>query len=348
MGFLTWLREGIKGVGEWLLPLAPEGGARRLNPVVRWVLHLLVLAVVLVVLFLLNKAFKIDGLIPQPRALAPFWLPILFLLLYLLGWVSWWLWKLLLPEEVVSSFPDIDAAWDEAVRLLAQQGLQLTELPLFLVLGRPDGPEEPLFQAAQLGLVVKQAPADERAPVHVYASREAAYVSCAGASLLGRQAANLAGETSPAELTPPPGSGFEEDPESKTLRPGAAPGPVKAIADIVSRIHRESREPTEEEQRQLRLLERKDRPRLSLLKNPAELELYGARLDHLCRLIARDRRPYCPLNGILVLLPYAATDSDDDATQTGDILRRDLETLRRGLRVHCPLFALVCDLETTA
>ena len=30
-----------------------------------------------------------------------------------------------------------------------------------------------------------------------------------------------------------------------------------------------------------------------------------ARLEHLCRLVAAERRPYCPANGVLVLLPWA-------------------------------------------
>jgi hypothetical protein len=347
MGFLTSLWEGIKSVGAWVFPVSDQArGARGLNPVLRWTLHILVLLLILIGLHLLNRYFRLAKLVTQAPLLAENWLPILFLLVYLLGWVAWWLWKLLMPEVETSNFPDIDAAWNEAMNTLGQAGLQITDLPLFLVLGRPDGPEEPLFQAAQLNLVVKQAPGRADAPVHVYASREAAYVSCAGASLLGRQAANLAGETNAMELPVQQGSG-EEDPESKTLRPGAAPGMVKDIAAIVSRINREARPPTEDEQRELKLLERKDRPRQSLLKNPAELALHTARMEHLYRLIVRDRRPYCPLNGVLVLVPYAASDSDDDATQTGDLLRRDLEALRRVLRVHCPLFALICDLETT-
>src|SRR2546428_703171 len=80
-------------------------------------------------------------------------------------------------------------------------------LPLCLALGRPEGPEdttgedkackaeELLFnQAAQLNLVIRQAPQGSGTPIHVYASREAVFVTCAGASLLGRQAAVLSGD----------------------------------------------------------------------------------------------------------------------------------------------------------
>jgi type VI protein secretion system component VasK len=69
------------------------------------------------------------------------------------------------------------------------------------------------------------------------------------------------------------------------------------------------------------------------------------RLRHLCRLVARDRQPYCPVNGLLVLLPLAATDSDDDAQNTAESCGRDLQTVRAALKVDCPLLAMVCDLE---
>src|SRR5262249_51303889 len=64
---------------------------------------------------------------------------------------------------------------------------------------------------------------------------------------------------------------------------------------------------------------------------------------YLCRLIARDRRPYCPLNGILILLPFAATDSDQHAATAGSLCRADLAATRAAARVYCPLLLLVCD-----
>jgi type VI protein secretion system component VasK len=83
-----------------------------------------------------------------------------------------------------------------------------------------------------------------------------------------------------------------------------------------------------------------------LLKNTSEVELQTARLEHLCRLIVRDRRPYIPINGLLLLISLGSTDMDTDAQQTGEILQRDLAAVQSTLKVHCPIFALVCDLET--
>jgi hypothetical protein len=65
-------------------------------------------------------------------------------------------------------------------------------------------------------------------------------------------------------------------------------------------------------------------------------------------LIARERRPYCPINGILLLIPLAATDDDTDMKETAALCQRDLIIAREALRVHCPIFGVLCDLERTS
>ena len=93
---------------------------------------------------------------------------------------------------------------------------------------------------------------------------------------------------------------------------------------------------------------RTDRPRQSLVKNADEAERLSERLRHLCLLIARERRPYCPINGILLLVPLAATDDDTDMKETASLCQRDLTTAREALQVHCPIYGVLCDLERTS
>src|SRR5437762_649603 len=81
---------------------------------------------------------------------------------------------------------DFAAAWEEAVRALNAQGLDVRDAPLFLILGRPGGGEGPLFQAAQMSFVVQQAPKRPDAPLAVWAAPDGIYVTCADASLTGR------------------------------------------------------------------------------------------------------------------------------------------------------------------
>ena len=76
-----------------------------------------------------------------------------------------------------------------------------------------------------------------------------------------------------------------------------------------------------------------------------EVQRQVARLDYVCRLIAHSRSPYCPLNGVLVLLPYAGFASDAKAAQCDAALGQDLHTVAEATRVACPVVGVVCDLE---
>src|SRR5262249_38150569 len=131
-----------------------------------WTIHFVIVAAILVGLYFLNERLNFRGFIPAHYPfLAKAWLSILFLLIYLLAFVSWWLWSLLAADEEDTEFPDIDRAWEQALDALGKKGIDLTDLPLFLVLGHPEGEEKTLFQAAQLQLVVNQVPHGE-APLH--------------------------------------------------------------------------------------------------------------------------------------------------------------------------------------
>src|SRR5262249_53466569 len=157
-------------------------------------------------------------------------------------------------------------------------GIDPRDVPLFLVLGRTEGPTAALFQASRLPLVVKQAPARADAPLYVFASREAIYVTCEGTSLLGSHAALLAGEgTKDFEL-----SSFTEDVQGTlamiemTMRPGNnAPSAVPAIQAILERAKNERRSLTPEEKRRIRTMARKDRTLKPPVRSPEEVELHA-------------------------------------------------------------------------
>ncbi len=317
-----------------------------------WVLHVIIVAGIVIGLYFLGQYFGWDRhLTNGPEPLRPYWAPILFLLVYTLGWLGYWLWTLLVPEEEASRFPDLDAAWEEAVQALHQARVDPMEAPLFLVLGRPAAGEDGLFNAAQLQLTVKGAPRDPTAPLHVYGNRDGIYVTCASACLLGEQAAILEGERAgmpnPSNVAETAPEGMSAN-EFATLQAAAVNRAQEALR-LYEKAQRERRELTTEEKSIIRGLEQEDRkksqPYPSLLKNPAELERLTARLEHLCRKIARERRPYCPINGILVLIPYAALATEEEANQTAALCQKDLQTARETLQLNCPAFALLSDLE---
>jgi hypothetical protein len=289
------------------------------------------------------------------------WLPLLFLLCYLLGWLIRLFWELMRAAPEESPFPDIDRAWEEAKRALAEAGPGLGEAPLFLLLGRPDEGEAAL--AAGLSPTVAGVPSWPGAPLRAYATAEAIYVTCAGASLLGAHCRVLAGELtlSRGGGDPPGGGGGGGDGGGATFGGGATIRPddldpevgrafsaVREAGAIEAAARKEGRALTKAEQGTLRRLRRRlaqaDRPQ-QLHAYAEEVERQSARLRHLGRLIARDRRPYCGVNGILLLVPMAATDDEADAHEAGTCCREDLATAQAALQVRCPVFALVCGLE---
>lgn len=357
MGLLTRLWNLIRQLVGLVLPLFSSArDFAALGPTARAVLHLLLVAAVLGLLYWLNYYFKIDVLVGYaPPPIPQFYLPLLFLIVYFLSWLGWWLWQLLWTEDEDASFPDIDAAWAEAVAELNAQGIDVRDAPLFLLLGRPGGGEAPLFQAAQLQFAVQQAPRRPDSPLHVWANADGIYVTCAGASLTGRFTDLLLGHGKSNSSVPLPDFVEGEFDPYKTLPPQ---GRLREVQTILAKAHAEGRRPdqlTPEEREEIRRLVSEDeswapqagaKPRTSLTKNHDEVEQYIARFTYLCRLISRDRRPFCPINGIMLLLPLPALTDDEEASQAASVLQYDLAAARKGLQMIFPIFTVVSDLES--
>jgi hypothetical protein len=327
--FFAWLGEALVNL---ILPASEEGGGRELSRGVRWLLHALLIALILALLYWINSpsVLNIPEKLPgQARWVQHGWLPILFLLFYALCWLGWWLWKLLSAQESEDDVPAVRHAWDEAMHALERQGIDLRDLPLILVLGRVAGPTRNLFDAADLRLTVKQAPASEDAPVHVWASPEAVFVVCEGCSLLAQQAATAAGE--------------EEEEDNATTTGSLMVRPE--LRALLNRVNRAGGAMTAEDRRQLEELSGKPRRVGAPIRDSAAVAESTRSLQQLCRLIVRARAPYVPLNGVLLLLPFAGIGTDQQALDVGVSARHDLTVTRRALQLTCPVLALVCDAE---
>lgn len=351
MGFITglayWGKNFFKGIA---LPTAKLGDQRKLGAVIRWTLHFALLAAVLVGLGLLNWYCGLDRLIRAPWALLrAAWLPLVFLQLYVAGWFVWWLSRILRTRPEGSEWPDVDAAWKEATLSLERAGIDLQNVPVYLIVGRPAGTMRSLFDAAEVPLSVPQSPRNPNAPLHVFANSEAVYVTCAETSLLGRHASILQEHAASREAAASNHTGQDDLDDFAGFSddgPGLGQGKVgsdteESLQSAVAMLVQEEPAPKPAP------LPATPLPRPSLLEQGDVLERTTSRLRHLCTLIARDRQPYCPVNGLLVLLPFAASDDELTSGQTAVLLERDLATIRESLEVRCPLITLVCDLETT-
>src|SRR6266403_1128514 len=124
MAFLTWLWNGLKKLVGLVLPFwAKASDYNTWGPGLRWTLRILLLVVIFVLFLLLQDFLQYRGYVSRPQILGKgpeflkrIWLPTFVILVILFFWVGWWVWKLWTQEEEESPFPDIDQAWDEAVR----------------------------------------------------------------------------------------------------------------------------------------------------------------------------------------------------------------------------------------
>ncbi len=334
MGFLRWIWDGLRQLIGLILPIFSKAADfRSYSSGAKIALHVLVLVVVLAGLTFLQNWVLLSFTLAFPNHpyLKWMWLPVLFLLVYVLVWLLWWLWHILLSEEAGSDFPDLDAAWGEISKALQAANIALQDVPLYLVLGRPAAGEAALFHAARLPFLVKQAPGPD-APVQAWANRQdGIYVACVDSSRLGSRASLLA--LTGAEDSGGAAAPLEFDAATATIG-GATIGAGMQV-NVGGLLDEQL--PEGERRRRAKALDVADQPELA--------RRLTARLEHLCRLVARERWPEPPVNGILVLIPHVATQSRAAAEGTTRDCQQDLESVWNVFRLSCPLFALVCDLE---
>ncbi|HZU37643.1 MAG TPA: type VI secretion protein IcmF/TssM N-terminal domain-containing protein [Gemmataceae bacterium] len=350
LALLKWLWNGIRKVVGLVLPVfAKAKDFQGWGTGLRWFVHIVLVAGVVVGLWFLDP-FVASWVHSGPDFLRAHFLTVTFGIVYALAWVLWWIWKLF-QEEEIKDYPDIDADWEEAKQALARAGLDLTQLPIFLVLGRPASSEEDLFKAAGLKLDVAHVPNRPDAALRVYANRDALYITCGGkSSQVGWLTAALVGDK-PGRVPAPVWSA--DDPMGQSMVVGDAEDALKTIGGqsqaipdaralmaLLEEARREGRDVTREDRAGMRQLA-VDRPALG----EGEAARLTSRLTYLCRLIEHDRRPWCPINGLLWLIPLGATDTDKDATDMAQAARQDLLAIRKTCRLHFPMLGMLCDME---
>lgn len=268
-------------------------------------------------------------------------------------WLKLWL------EGDVSRFPDIDAAWNDGLAALQENGFDVGSLPLFLVIGAPDERlAKSLFKATGFDLVVRDTPAG-LAPLRFHADDRAIYVSGIALGSLGklhqmaRSSSGQSGNRVPdvrgtmepsggirgtmvagggdirgtalatSSMVTESGPGVQESLSIRgTLVPGAGGGSApRSGGTTAAPSHGSS------------LLSRRDS------------ELEAERLYYVCELLRRARRPVCPINGALVLLPLDAVQQVLVARDIPAAIKQDLDTIRHGTRLRAPVTVLVTGME---
>lgn len=336
-------------VGLFLPIFSNAADFRRWPSWVKVLIGFVIVAAICVGLYFLQNHDRVrleELLAYAPPEIQQFFLPLLFLLLVLFSWLAYGLWVLFASGDEAAEFPDIQSAWAEAIHRLDASGMRVGDAPLFLVLGRPVSGLDALFLAAGVKEIVRT-PSQGEPPIRVYAWDEAIFVVCPGASAWGKFCTEVANPS--AE----PNWGGEGGAAAKTIGAGGFSFGLDPLLEAeLKELVRESqrRELTSHEADRLRELsdlmntaEAAPRRKVSLPED--ERVRQTRRLRYLCGLIRRDRRPWCPVNGVLVLVPWEATESDDAARVGCGVLEAELRTAREVFQQRYPTFALVCDLE---
>jgi hypothetical protein len=267
-------------------------------------------------------------------------------------------------EGETSAFEDIDRAWNAGLAELERNGLELSRLPLFLAIGSSgEQHERKLFEAARLSLSVGPFP-QGGAALHWYATDKAIYIVASEVGNLSKVATlgeSVVDEERKRQLTPTPAAvAAPFNPHGGTLEVKvpdiretiATPPPMAAAAPAPGPVGRPDYRGT------MMLVGESATAPGAVSAEPAALdkvpiklsredrEAQPLRLRYLCQLIRRARQPYCPINGLLTLLPYNVIQrGGSDATEVQASVQSDLATLGQSLRLRFPAICLVTGLE---
>ena len=290
-----------------------------------------------------------------PPWLQPFFLTAAATLLVAVSWLAHGLYKLLTTADDDTEFADIREAWQVAAGRLNAVGYRPADLPLFLVLGRPAAGLDRLFLASLAPEIVRT-PGDPKGgakpyPLRVYAWDQGVFVTCPGASGWGQFCHKLSFGDDDVPLVAAEEGGATTDPY-KTINIGGGIGGLDPLAN--QRFQELTRKAqgdglTADEKAEHRELYEAANAAMAQKRAVAlgedDRDLHLRRLRYLCRLLRDERRPWCPLNGVLVLVPWAATESDDTARNAARVLQAELDAVREETRQRYPTFAMVTDLE---
>jgi len=230
----------IKRFFLWIIGIPRRALAMSVPAKAAWVAVVVLLAIVAVAWTALladpdsvpwSHVMTPDGPFSASRIVAVAVLLVLIPLFLYLGLKLW-------LEGDMSRFPDVDFAWRAGLTALERNGLDISSVPIFLVLGSASPQQErALFDASGLALRVRGVP-EGPAPLHWYASPEAIYVCCTEASWTSALAAfeatrsltemssNLASLESPVAPAAPVASGFGAEAEPAAPVAAAAPPPA--------------------------------------------------------------------------------------------------------------------------
>jgi hypothetical protein len=256
-------------------------------------------------------------------------------------------------EGDVSKYPDIDFAWKSGLEELQKNGIELTETPVFLVLGSAnEAHEKAIADGARLRLRIREVPAGPAA-LHWYANPEGIYIFCTETSSLSKLAnvalklrdeapypqpqmnapasANIRGTIVPEAQEP---SIRMSGPRPGDTESSRGPSNIRGTMVVGGGADVDDATSAGAPDRQIAHVE------------PQIAAEQARRLEYLCQLLRRAREPLCPINGVVTLLPYELIRiGPGGAREVQKMIASDLGVLSRTLKLRCPVTAVIAGME---
>jgi hypothetical protein len=253
-----------------------------------------------------------------------------------------------------SRYPKIDAAWNAGMAALKENGIDIRDCPLYLVLGLPDAAEcTALFAASRIKMIVSDVP-QGKSPLHWYASDEAIYLACPGMGCLGSlnqlaaRGALSSGPEPTSTLMPGETPANRPNPIEATLVLGGAPADRSSLGG--SPQPEPARSPTlDARYRTLVPGDISNQPAGSTHAAPQITNQQKKdcleRLEYVFQRLRRVRQPYCANNGVLTILPHSVFRDILFSKDLSNAVRQDLATLRHSTQLSSPVTTLVTGME---
>ena len=288
-------------------------------------------------------------------------------------------------EGEAARFPELEKAWQAGLQALREQGITLDSAPLFLVIGSNDEQQErAVMNAHSSPLSVVGVPKGP-SPLHWYGNSEAIYLFCSDASWLSslnRMRKSIDDEatvlnvamsslptddtddhissssysaptpkSNPSDETAVPGRNssrgtmmldqFVDSDSSPASAPGGGTGQsISGTMVLDAPVAKEtSAAPA------------RPRAKSAPKRQPAVLPTRDSstklqNLQNVCQLLKNARQPYCPINGVLTLLPFGTIESTrKEMEELQRAIRSDLAVIQSDTQLRTPVTALVVGLE---
>lgn len=287
--------------------------------------------------------------VPLGKLLNPNYIAVIAILVIAIPIVVYKTLKLYLEGEG-TLYPDIEDAWQAGIEELERQRIDLKQSPMYLVLGcGGEAQAQALFEGSNIDLAVRNVP-QGKAPFYWFASQDGVYVVCTevGAECLVGRVARTAPIRAAAEAGP--GAARPRDlrqtlvaGDDSDVLPGVGSAPPAPAFDI--------RGTMEVAQVRETMIGGATGPKLAepveqrIVVDRGERERELSRLETVCRKIARARKPFCPVNGALMILPYKVLESKSGAGEMTVAVENDLRVASKVFTQRFPVVALVTGLE---